>query len=141
VEVARDVRKRQVYCDSFLRAAHVSRTRLTHQVTAAALYNRRYWACNNCDTDTEEELWNLMNGAQREKRVAPNSSIKSGILIKTPHATYTVIDGATIIQMMKPEAGKTFDEYARQVFIPYISPPAAQCHVWTSFGVFTRMTP
>ena len=40
---------------------------------------------------------------------------------KTPDATCIVIDGAAIILMMKPAAAKTFDEYAQQVFIPYIS--------------------
>ena len=38
---------------------------------------------------------------------------------KTPDATCIVL--AAIIQMMKPAAAKTFDEYAQQVFIPYIS--------------------
>ena len=40
---------------------------------------------------------------------------------KTPGATCIVLDGAAIIQMMKPAAAKTFDEYGEQVFIPYIS--------------------
>ena len=40
---------------------------------------------------------------------------------KTHDATCIVLDGAAIKQMMKPAAAKTFDEYAQQVFIPYIS--------------------
>ena len=40
---------------------------------------------------------------------------------KAPDATCVVLDGAAIIQMMKPAGAKTFDEYAQQVFIPYIS--------------------
>ena len=40
---------------------------------------------------------------------------------KAPDAAFVVLDGAAIIQMMKPAGAKTFDEYAQQVFIPYIS--------------------
>ena len=39
----------------------------------------------------------------------------------THGATCIVLDGATIKQMMKPAAAKTFDEYAQPVFIPYMS--------------------
>ncbi|KAK2175341.1 hypothetical protein NP493_738g01040 [Ridgeia piscesae] len=40
---------------------------------------------------------------------------------KTPDATCIVLDGAAIILMMKPAATNTFDVYAQQVFIPYMS--------------------
>jgi len=40
---------------------------------------------------------------------------------KTPDATCIVIDGAAIIQMMKPAVAKTFYEFTQQVFILYIS--------------------
>ena len=41
--------------------------------------------------------------------------------LRSPYAICIVLDGAVIIQMMKPAAAKTFDEFAQQVFIPYIS--------------------
>ena len=31
-----------------------------------------------------------------------------------------VIDGAAIVQMLKPGAAETFEQYAHQVFLPYI---------------------
>ena len=37
-----------------------------------------------------------------------------------PTATSIVIDGAAILQMLKPDAAKAFEDYAHQVFIPYI---------------------
>ena len=37
-----------------------------------------------------------------------------------PIATNVVIDGAALVQMLKPGAAKTFEDYAHQVFIPYI---------------------
>ena len=38
----------------------------------------------------------------------------------TPVITSVIIDGAVVVQMLKPEAVKNFDEYASQIFIPYI---------------------
>jgi len=40
---------------------------------------------------------------------------------KTPDATYIILDGAAIIQMMKPAASEIFDENAQQVFTTCIS--------------------
>ena len=37
-----------------------------------------------------------------------------------PTATNVVIDGAALVQMLRPGAAKTFEDYAHQVFIPYI---------------------
>ena len=46
---------------------------------------------------------------------------------KTHVPTSIVLDGAAIIQMMKPAAAKTFDEYAQQVLVPIYFFSAAQC--------------
>ncbi|KAJ8394425.1 hypothetical protein AAFF_G00046360 [Aldrovandia affinis] len=40
---------------------------------------------------------------------------------ETPVTTCIVLDGAAIVQMLKPSASKTFEEYAQQIFIPYMS--------------------
>jgi len=40
---------------------------------------------------------------------------------ETPVTTYIVLDGTAIVQMLKPAASKTFEEYAHQIFIPYMS--------------------
>ncbi|KAK3850641.1 hypothetical protein Pcinc_042667 [Petrolisthes cinctipes] len=37
-----------------------------------------------------------------------------------PAFTSVVLDGAVILQMLKPGTAKTFEEYAHQVFIPYV---------------------
>ena len=44
----------------------------------------------------------------------------SGFRVHISTATNVVIDGAALVQMLKPGASKTFDDYAHQVFIPYI---------------------
>ena len=40
---------------------------------------------------------------------------------EAPKVTNVVIDGAVLVQMLKPGAAETFKEYAHRVFIPYIS--------------------
>ncbi|KAJ8393331.1 hypothetical protein AAFF_G00062320 [Aldrovandia affinis] len=40
---------------------------------------------------------------------------------ETPVTICIVLDGAAIVQMLKPAASKTFEEYAQQIFIPYMS--------------------
>ncbi|KAL8576333.1 hypothetical protein ACOMHN_006256 [Nucella lapillus] len=40
---------------------------------------------------------------------------------ETPVTTCIVLDGAAIIQMLKPAASKTFEEYAQRIVIPYMS--------------------
>ena len=39
---------------------------------------------------------------------------------EAPPTSCIVIDGAVIVQMLKPAAVKSFNEYAQQVFVPYI---------------------
>ena len=40
---------------------------------------------------------------------------------ETPVTTCIVLDGAATVQMLKPAASKTFEEYTHQIFIPYVS--------------------
>ena len=39
---------------------------------------------------------------------------------EAPPTSCIVIDGAVIVQMLKPAAVKSFNEYAQQVFVPYM---------------------
>ena len=58
---------------------------------------------------------------------------------EAPKVTNVVIDGAVLVQMLKPGAAETFEEYAHQVFIPYISEQFQHVSrldlVWTSYVV------
>ena len=38
----------------------------------------------------------------------------------SPRVEVNIIDGAAIVNMLRPGAAKTFSEYAEQVFLPYI---------------------
>ncbi|KAG7157154.1 hypothetical protein Hamer_G009989 [Homarus americanus] len=39
---------------------------------------------------------------------------------EAPSATSVVLDGAAVLQMLKPAAAMNFEEYAQEVFIPYM---------------------
>ena len=39
---------------------------------------------------------------------------------EAPTGTAVVLDGAVIVQLLKPGTAKTFEEYAQQMFIPYV---------------------
>ncbi len=49
------------------------------------------------------------------------AGVPGGSFWSTICSTKSVIDGAAVVQMLKPGTAKTFQEYANQVFIPYIS--------------------
>ena len=40
---------------------------------------------------------------------------------EAPATTNIVLDGAVIVHMLKPAVVKNFDEYAQEIFIPYLS--------------------
>ena len=44
-------------------------------------------------------------------------------LTEAPVASSVILDGAAIVQMLKPAVVKNFAEYATQIFIPYIISP------------------
>lgn len=55
-----------------------------------------------------------------------------------PTVTAKVLDGAVVVQMLKPGTAKTFEEYANQVFIPYIQGQLQHCSrldlVWDNYS-------
>ena len=92
------------------------------------LFSRLYISCQTRDGNLEDFC---LHGHQRSPVEEDYTLVQRNILTclvdlspyqtKTSDATCIVLDGAAIIQMMKPSAAKTSDEYAQQVFIPYLS--------------------
>ena len=39
---------------------------------------------------------------------------------ESPSVEVAIIDGAALVNMLKPSTSRTFDEYAATVFLPYI---------------------
>ena len=97
-----------------------------------ALFARLYIGCQTRDGNLEEFI-------RHENQQCPPAlsdggrlclGSKSDLLVclegqaepqsEAPTVTAVVLDGAVIVQMLKPGTAKTFDEYAQQVFIPYV---------------------
>ena len=115
------------------RTASKGKQQLTSLKNDVALFSRLYISCQTRDGNLEEFF-------RHENQACPPSlsdagrlhlGTKSDLLMcleglseaqsEAPSVTNVVLDGAAIIQMLKPGAAKTFEEYARQVFLPYIS--------------------
>ena len=96
------------------------------------LFSRLYIGCQNRDGNLEEFF-------RHENQACPPAlsdggsirlGLKSDLLscLETlseptsvvPPTSCIVLDGAVIIQMLKPATAKTFSEYAQRVFVPYI---------------------
>ena len=95
------------------------------------LFSRLYIGCQNRDGNLEEFF-------KHENQACPpalsdGGSIRLGVksdltcleelnqpTSEAPPASCIVIDGAVIVQMLKPAAVKSFNEYAQEVFVPYI---------------------
>lgn len=97
------------------------------------LFSRLYIECQTRDGNLEEFF-------RHENQAFPHTfsgggnlhlGTKSDLLMcledlhetqtETPVASSVIVDGAAIVQMLKPAAAKNFAEYASQVFIPYIT--------------------
>ena len=115
------------------RTASKGKQQLTSLKNDVELFSRLYISCQTRDGNLEEFF-------RHENQACPpslsdagrlNLSTKSDLLVcleslseaqsEAPSVTNVVLDGAAIIQMLKPGAAKTFEEYAHQVFLPYIS--------------------
>ena len=98
------------------------------------LFSRLYIGCQTREANLEEFFRHenqayppaLSDGG----KLHVGSTIKSDLLAclidhsecqsDAPVISSIIIDGAVIVQMLKPVAVKNFNEYASQIFIPYI---------------------
>ncbi len=111
--------------------ASKGKQQLTSLKNDVALFSRLYISCQTRDGNLEEffrhenqgchpslsDAGRLHLGTKSDLMVCLESL--SEALSEAPSVTNVVLDGAAIIQMLKPP--KTFEEYAHQVFLPYIS--------------------
>jgi len=50
----------------------------------------------------------------------PAPTVQPHVSTGTPTVDAIILDGAAIVNMLKPETAHTFSEYAYKVFLPYI---------------------
>ncbi|KAG1649787.1 hypothetical protein GQR58_028625 [Nymphon striatum] len=126
-----------------------SKQALTTMKGNMELFSRMYIGCQTRDG-------NLDDFFQHENRAYPPSLSEGGNLrlgsksdllncmeelskakSDAPVVTSVILDGAAIVQMMKPGTTRTFDEYANVIFKPYISSKLQRARrldlVWDSY--------
>jgi hypothetical protein len=114
------------------------------------LFSRMYIGCQTRDGNQDDFF-------QYENRAYP-PSLSEGVNLRlgsksdllncielskgkseAPVVTSVILDGAAIIQMMKPDTTRTFDEYANVIFKPYISSQLQRARrldlVWDSYVI------
>ena len=97
-----------------------------------ALFSRLYIACQSREGNLQEffkhenHLWAPISGAGSRLREGQKSDlVKCMEKTSTPTAEFpevdvAILDGAVLVQMTSPGAARTFQEYADNVFLPYI---------------------
>ena len=96
------------------------------------LFARLYISCQTHDGNLEEFFQHKNQACPPALSVAGrlHQGTKSDMLVcldyfseaqsEAPKVSTVVINGAAIVQMLKPGAAETFEQYAHQVFLPYI---------------------
>ena len=95
-----------------------------------ALFTRFYIDCQNCDGNLDEFFRHenqactlALSDASKLHLGSKNQLLErlEGVAESDALAvTSVVLDGTIIMQMLKPGTANTFEEYAHQVFIPYV---------------------
>ncbi|KAK0146492.1 hypothetical protein N1851_014183 [Merluccius polli] len=123
-----------VFGNATVRKLSKSKQQLVTMKQDMQLFSRLYIACQSRDGNLDEFF-------RHENQACPPAlsdgcgglyqGVKSDLLscLEDVHSSYSdnskvtcvIIDGAVTVQMLKPSAVKTFNEYAHDVFIPYLS--------------------
>ena len=125
--------KLKVFKAQPIRNVSKEKHKLTCLKNNAQLFSRLYISCQTRDGNLDEffrhenqacppalsDGWSLRLGTKSDlltcfQEIADERS-------EAPPTTSLVIDGAAIVQMLKPTACKNFREYAQEIFIPYMS--------------------
>ena len=124
--------KLKVFNTSTPRSVSEGKQQLASLRNDVALFSRPYIGCQTRDGNLEEFFRHenqacppaLSDG--ESLHLCTKSDLKcfeefSSAQSEVPDTPCVVLDGAVIVQMMKPVVAKNFDDYAQDVFIPYLS--------------------
>ena len=123
----------KLFVGSRTKTAIKEKQQLTLMKSDVELFSRLYITCQTRDGNLEDffqqenQAWPPALSDGERLRLGTKSDILTCLddlspsQTKTHDATCIVLDGAAIKQMMKSAAAKIFDDYVKQVFIPYIS--------------------
>ncbi|KAK6169757.1 hypothetical protein SNE40_020746 [Patella caerulea] len=124
--------KLPLFVTSAPKPTNTSKNQLLSMKSDIDLFARLYIGCQTRDGNLEEffchenqpcppslsESGNLRLG----KKCDLLKSLSDGIQVtsEAPAATCVILDGAVIVQVLKIGTTKTFDEYAKRVFVPHV---------------------
>ena len=104
-----------------------------------SLFSRLYIACQSRDGNLDDffchenqpcppllsHLGKLRQGTKADLLSCLENCIQSAP--SQPDTDVCILDGAVMVNFLKPLAAKTFDDYAMKVFIPYIEKKTGVC--------------
>jgi len=137
----------------FSRPPVFERSRAQQQVASlkndCSLFSRLYIASQIRDGDLDKffkhenqayppalsQLGKLRTGTKSDLLCCLEDLVLSQDNVPIPTVQVTILDGAAIVNMLRPGLAKTFSEYATQVFLPYItSQPGSRVDVvWDEY--------
>ena len=142
----------KLFVGSRTKTASKQKQQLTLMKNDVELFSRLYITCQTRDGNLEDffqqenQAWPPALSDGGRLRLGTKSDILTCLddlspsQTKTHDATCIVLDGAAIKQMMKPAPRNLMNIPSRSSsHIVFLS--CAVCHVWTLFGILTRMIP
>lgn len=114
--------------------------KLTSLKNDCSLFSRLYVACQIRDGDLDEffehenqacppslsHLGKLRHGTKSDLVDCLEDLVASDDSVNRPAAEVIILDGAAVINMLRPGASKNFSEYASQIFLPYLTSQVQQ---------------
>ena len=122
----------------FSRLPPREKSKASLQVTSlkndVALFSRLYIACQSRDGNLEDffryenqacppslsQLGKLRLGTKSELLHCLESTLETESGLVLPGTDVIILDGAAVVNFLKPSAAKTFDDYSQNIFLPYI---------------------
>ena len=122
----------------FSRLPPREKSKASLQVTSlrndVALFSRLYIACQSRDGNLEDffryenqacppslsQLGKLRLGTKSDLLHCLESTLETESGPVLPGTDVTILDGAAVVNFLKPSAAKTFDDYSQNIFLPYI---------------------
>ena len=125
--------KLKLFGSAFKKSVSKGKQQLTSLKSDVGLFSRLYIGCQTRDGNLEEffrhenqafppalsDGANLHLGTKRDLLLCLEDLCETQS--EAPIASSIIVDGAAIVQMLKPAGAKNFAEYASQNFVPYIT--------------------
>ena len=136
VPLSEPIKKNKLLMFSRLPPREKSKANLqvTSLMNDVALFSRLYIACQSRDGNLEDffchknqacppslsQLGKLRLGTKSDLLHCLESTLETESGPVLPGTDVTILEGAAVVNFLKPSAAKTFDFYSQNIFLPYI---------------------